>query len=80
MKSRIIREVVRYLGKNKEYFFFIITKFKIPEQCNGGASCILLESCTGLYIQLQQGNSVQLTLLLRNLHCGFADRSQPKVL
>lgn len=54
--------------------------YSVAEQkCNGGVECILLEACTGLYTQLQQGNTPQLTRLLRTLHCGFQNYDQPMV-
>ncbi|GBP04038.1 CLIP domain-containing serine protease 2 [Eumeta japonica] len=47
--------------------------------CNGGAPCITLESCIGLYDLLQRGTNPQLTQLLRRLHCGFQATNQPKI-
>ncbi|KAL4715946.1 hypothetical protein ACJJTC_013246 [Scirpophaga incertulas] len=48
------------------------------QSCKGGAKCIDLRQCTNLYNQLVEGNSPQLTNLLRNLHCGF-ENSNPKI-
>ncbi|XP_053613900.1 CLIP domain-containing serine protease HP8-like isoform X2 [Plodia interpunctella] len=48
------------------------------QRCQGGADCIVLQDCVGLYNQLQQGASNQLTQLLRTLHCGF-DANTPKI-
>lgn len=51
----------------------------VAQRCNGGAQCVLLSECTGLYTQLQQqGNTPQLTRLLRSLHCGF-EYDNPKI-
>ncbi|KAM3962498.1 bzArgOEtase [Aphomia sociella] len=50
----------------------------VAQRCNGGAQCIMLSECSGLYTQLQQGTTPQLTRLLRNLHCGF-ERDNPKI-
>ncbi|KAG7297995.1 hypothetical protein JYU34_018754 [Plutella xylostella] len=49
------------------------------QQCKGGVQCLPLASCSELYRQLQQGNSPQLTTLLRRLHCGFENYNSPKV-
>ncbi|XP_059053397.1 CLIP domain-containing serine protease HP8-like isoform X2 [Achroia grisella] len=50
----------------------------VAQRCNGGVQCILLSECTGLFHQLQQGNTPQLTRLLRTLHCGF-EYDNPKI-
>ncbi|KAF9796702.1 hypothetical protein SFRURICE_008112 [Spodoptera frugiperda] len=49
------------------------------ERCNGGASCIPLNECSGLHAQLQKGNTPQLTQLLRSLHCGFQGTDVPMI-
>lgn len=49
------------------------------QRCNGGADCIVLNECTALYKQLKNGNTPQLTELLRSLHCGFQNRNAPMV-
>ncbi|CAH1637697.1 unnamed protein product [Spodoptera littoralis] len=49
------------------------------QRCNGGASCIPLNECTGLHAQLQKGNTPQLTQLLRSLHCGFQGTDLPMI-
>ncbi|XP_013184392.2 CLIP domain-containing serine protease HP8 isoform X2 [Amyelois transitella] len=48
------------------------------QRCQGGAECIILQECEGLYSRLQQGNTPQLTQLLRSLHCGF-ESNTPKI-
>ncbi|XP_075983213.1 CLIP domain-containing serine protease HP8-like isoform X2 [Anticarsia gemmatalis] len=49
------------------------------QRCNGGANCIALNECAGLYAQLERGNTPQLTLLLRSLHCGFQGVDVPMI-
>lgn len=57
----------------------IVSTNVVGQKCNGGANCIPLEECTDLFQQLKQGNSPQLTRLLRGLHCGFEDLNSPKI-
>ncbi|KAJ0173663.1 hypothetical protein K1T71_010812 [Dendrolimus kikuchii] len=49
------------------------------QECNGGAECILLQNCTGLYTQLLDSNTPMLSRLLKTLHCGFEDYDKPKI-
>lgn len=57
----------------------VILANAVGQRCNGGASCIPLTECQGLYERLQNGNSPQLTQLLRSLHCGFQNVDTPKI-
>ncbi|RVE47482.1 hypothetical protein evm_007893 [Chilo suppressalis] len=60
-------------------FFVLLAISRIDAQsCQGGAQCVIIQQCTYLYRQLQQGSNPQLTILLRNLHCGFQDEN-PKI-
>ncbi|KAG6464620.1 CLIP domain-containing serine protease 2 isoform X2 [Manduca sexta] len=51
----------------------------VGQSCNGGADCIALDKCSGLYRQLQKGSTPALTRLLRSLHCGFENANMPKI-
>lgn len=61
------------------FFLKICWSVVLGQQCNNGANCIALELCSGLYSQLQQAPSPQLSQLLRHLHCGFERNNKPKI-
>ncbi|CAB3245944.1 unnamed protein product [Arctia plantaginis] len=73
MKSQCEKKVVIL------YFLVVTLSIADGQSCNGGANCIPLNDCQGLYSQLQRGNTPQLTQLLRSLHCGFQEVDVPKI-
>ncbi|KAI8425101.1 hypothetical protein MSG28_006960 [Choristoneura fumiferana] len=58
----------------------IATSSADQSTCNNDAPCVtLITSCPGLHDRLRQGNTPQLTRLLKSLHCGFDEYSNAMI-
>lgn len=73
-QSRMVKEMFCFV-----LIFITVAYAAADKKCQGGAECINIKSCTGLYnTLLGSGSNPQLTKMLQSLHCGY-DNFSPKI-